>query len=144
MTSKQYLKKAYCFNKRIGNSIRKMISCKMQSEKLTSVITGLPRSSDFILSTMEISIIERICLEENIRREYTYYRTLRDELDAMISEVPDEKYRIILRKRYMDALDWKDIAFFISYSVPHTFRLHTEALTAFDIIYINRMKDDSK
>lgn len=140
MTSKQYLKNSFYFNKRIGNNIMKMISCKMQSEKTTTAITGFPHNNNLSLSTMEMSVIERICLEANIRKEYSYYCTLRNELEAMISEISDEKYRLILRKRYMDALEWKEIAFFISYSIPQTFRLHTEALAAFDMIYTKRMR----
>lgn len=140
MTSKQYLRNSYYFNKRIGNSIVKMISCKMHSEKTTTSLTGLPRSNDLTLSSMEVSVVDRICIEENIRKEYTQYCVLREELDSLISEVTEEKYRFILRKRYMDALDWKEISFFTNYSIPYIYKLHTRALAAFDLVYISRKR----
>ena len=72
-----------------------------------------------------------------VEREQERYRTV----EAFLEQIPDEMYRMILRRRYLDVgLSWEEIRERLEedgvfYSQRHITRLHTQALEAAQLLW---------
>ena len=111
----------------------------MQLEALPSAITydGMPHGSG---SNADLS--DYAAKLESMRDRY---RAKRDEIlqkleeiDRAISAIPEAKYRILLRERYINLngiklKSWSEIASVINYTEETAKNLHGEALKAFEI-----------
>ncbi len=68
-------------------------------------------------------------------------RTEHDELERMVSRIPNAQQRVVLRMRYFDLMEWRDIAFalygdrvdYVSDEggyVARCYRIHTRAVSS--------------
>lgn len=68
--------------------------------------------------------------EDALDRHIDEYVDITREIEAVIHQIPDERYRTLLIDRYMLFKPWKQIAVDEGYCKRHIKRLHGEALKA--------------
>ena len=142
MTPENEQKKRYLLQYQWGKVELKQVESdiiRMQLEALPSAITydGMPHGSG---SNADLS---DYAAKLDAMRDH--YRTKRDEIlckleeiDRAISAIPEAKYRILLRERYINLngirlKSWREIADVINFTEESAKNLHGEALRAFTI-----------
>lgn len=68
-------------------------------------------------------------LEAAMKTQIQELMRVRRRIDRGIRTVEDEVLQLLLKYRYIDALDWESVAEELGYSTRHTLRLHNTALT---------------
>ena len=144
MTPENEQKKRYLLQYQWGKVELKQVESdiiRMQLEALPSAITydGMPHGSGGT-NTADLS---NYAAKLDAMRDH--YRAKRDEIlekleeiDRAISAIPEAKYRILLRERYINLngirlKSWSEIASVINYTEESAKNLHGEALKAFVI-----------
>ena len=143
MNSAQYLMKAFRYNKYIGHRLDDLSACKVKAECNSSAFLEFPHQNETELHKIEQSVIEQIALENDLAKDYCFYSELKADLEKMIMELDDERYRFIIRHRYCDGFSWKTITGLTNYSSRYLLKLHKCALEEFDVVYRNYMKEDT-
>ena len=75
-------------------------------------------------------------LSEEIAEEIGQLWTLRNEMIEKIEQLPDDRYRNILFKRYVEYKSIEQIAVEMNYNYPYIVELHGYALRAFEKLYM--------
>ena len=142
MTPENEAKKRYLLQYRWGKIELKQVEhdiIRMQLEALPSAITydGMPHGSG---NNPDLS--DYAAKLESMRDRYRAKRdqilAKLEEIDRAISAIPEAKYRILLRERYINLngiklKSWSEIASVINYTEESAKNLHGEALKAFEI-----------
>jgi len=132
MTAKQYLQQAYFLDRKIN-------SLQLQIEDLRSKATSI-KSFDLSQDKVQTSIggdrigdlIAKIVdYERELNAKIDKYVDLKREIAEKIEEVSDDRYRLVLRNRYVNLLKWEQIALDMNYHINHIWWLHNKALQAF-------------
>ncbi|MDO4983337.1 MAG: hypothetical protein Q4E35_07255 [Eubacteriales bacterium] len=139
MNSAQYLDQTFRYNKYIGSKIEKLVGSK---QNLTASYSDSPHSAEFFGRTMETSVIEQISTESILRKDFVRYLELQTELEKMILNMKEDRYKFIIRRRYMDALEWAEIAEMTNYSLRYLYKLHKRAVIEFDVVYNQFMAEE--
>ena len=84
--------------------------------------------ANIINSLTEDKVISIIKLEEDIQSYKEKRGKAIIEIRGIINRLDDEVLRKLMELRYIDCMDWEDIANIIEYSIQHTFYLHNKAL----------------
>jgi len=71
-------------------------------------------------------------LTEKIGAKWDELIELKMRILTELHELDDNRYVAILVKRYVEFKSWHKIAYEMNYSIDHVFRLHGEALRAFE------------
>ena len=127
MNSAEYLSQTFRYNKYIGSRLERLVGSKQNSENLTSSYSEFPHNAEFFSRTMEVSIIEQIDAETTLQNDYNRYLELQVELEKMILNMKEDRYKFIIRRRYRDALEWAEIAALTNYSQRYLYKLHMPA-----------------
>ena len=143
MNSAQYLMRAFRYNKYIGSRLDVLSACKLKAECNSSAFSELPHRGENEPHIIEQSVIEQISLENDLAKDYFFYSELKSNLEKMIMELDDERYRFIIRHRYCDGFSWRTITGLTNYSTRYLLKLHRSALEEFDVIFENFMKKDT-
>ena len=121
--------------KTLGLQIQEVREAKQQAkaQELSDMPKGNKQSdlSDYIVK------LER--LEEKVAYKLEEKKREKIEIENAITDVPDDVESDILYKRYIQLMDWEEIAEEIGYSVRHVYRYHGEALH--DLKYTEKDKD---
>lgn len=126
MNCKQYLCQMWELNmlkKRTEDKIQEMQS---QCEKMTTVISGMPTrtSSPDGVTALDGLIDMKLMYEDLVKKIVGVQK----DLEKFVDQIPDDRYRMILRHRYIDLHRWELIAVELEYSIQHIFELHGAAL----------------
>ena len=89
-------------------------------------------------SKVERSAIRWLEITEQIDKKTDELIDKRDELIRIIDRLPDRRHREILKRRYAECQPWEKVCELTTYSPRQAFRLHREALEAFDGIYASK------
>ena len=129
MTPKQYLSRARGIDRRIDTLLEERARLWALATKMSSPLTGMPSggSGEDPLA----HAVERIMLlDRTINEVVDNYVDTRDEIAAVITQVEDGRYRLLLHCRYILGLGWEDIGNRMSYDLRWIHRLHGCALLA--------------
>ena len=130
MTAKEYLQQAYRLNELISSDER-------EKAALQELLTSLPSqdtSKDIVASSKDNSasftkIVEKIAdLDAQINKEIDRLVDLKSEIRNVINAVPDNDEKLCLRLRYIELLNWEQVAEKMNYSTIHATRIHGTAL----------------
>ena len=132
MTAKEYLSQAHRIDQRINSKLEQVRSLRALAEKATSTLSGMPKSDSPNSSRMEEVIVKMIDLEEEINRDVDALVDLKHEIVTAIKCLDNTEHQTLLELRYLCFMRWEAIAVELSYSSPHMFRLHDEALKAIE------------
>lgn len=131
MRAKEYLSKAIYLDKDIDSRQREL---ELMRKNLTSVRTP-QMQTDMVQSSRKGHYDDRfnklIELDEQITAKIDDLVEFKAKITKEIDRVPDKLLMVILRERYINMLEWHEIANHLGQSERHVKRLHGEALQEF-------------
>ena len=80
--------------------------------------------------TIEELLSDKIDLEERIKRLRVKSKNLKNEILEEIDSLEDPRYCEVLEAFFIDCLSLDDIAENEGYTIRHTYRLYSEAVTS--------------
>lgn len=150
MTAKEYLRSVRLLNDAASAEIRKLEAYREKATYGTGTKEAERISGTSQRSRVEDNICKAIDLETRLRKEcrlmddanaaVDLYVDRRDEAKALIRKMPQERFREILWRYYIDGLTWGQLSEQMRLSRRFLFRLHGWALLAFDKIYNSNQK----
>lgn len=111
MTLKE-LSRLYYLKKLIERDTEKAERIRARAEKVTSELSDMPRGSAAVSqqSRQEDLMIQLAELDERLTMRKDKYDRIERELEAAISEIGDELIESILIYRFVDLLEWDEVA----------------------------------
>ena len=114
---------------------REEIRAEMYSVKSPAGVMSPDRVQSSITGDKLERLIARVDeLERDIVAEIESLEKSRRRISEQIEAVPNETYRTLLHERYELCWKWEKIAVDLNVSIRHVYRLHGEALQAFEKI----------
>lgn len=127
MTKKEFLRQYLDLSREIDAKLEEVSRYRALATKVTQTL-----APDKVQCTqgnkMENIIAKLVDLEKEVDAEIDRMTEIREAVVAAIANVPDSKYRTLLRHRYISGKTWEQIAVEMHYSYMHVCRLHGEAL----------------
>lgn len=128
MTAKEYLRQLSRKDARINALVERQRRCRELAERRTAVYRDTPGGGRRCSSSVEEYVAKIIDLEREIDRRIDEYVGLTREIEAAIDRIDDDRYRDILRFRYVNGWGWERIAREMHYELRWIYRLHGRAL----------------
>ena len=128
MTAKEYLRQLSRKDARINALIDRQRRCRELAERRTAVYRDTPGGGRRCSSSVEEYVAKIIDLEREIDRRIDEYVDLTREIETAIDRIDDDRYRDILRFRYINGWSWERIAREMHYDRRQITRLHGLAL----------------
>ena len=134
MVAKEYLKQAYLLDKQIKVEIKEL----EQLREMRGTIQGcsynerIGSNPNRNIEAPFVKTIEKIWeLEQRINGQILKLVELQTEIDEAINRLADPAERLLLKYRYLNGMEWNDIAetMYVSYRTVH--RIHASALKNF-------------
>lgn len=130
MTSEQkieWLKNYRALDAKIESLTEDLQVWNARATKITATISQEPKASS---SGDQLQrCVDKICeLREEISREMDKLRQRRQQIEAAIRTLEDERYRDLLWYRYIEGMTWDEIAVKMYYSRMQVCRFHGRAL----------------
>ena len=124
MNAKQWLNRAKNIDREIDGLILALNETRSRVLNITQTLTG-----DVVQSTKDPHKFDRVVeLENIIDRKIDELLRVKAEIEIGIGKLNDNRYREILRKRYLLNMTFEQIAVSMNYSWRHTCTLHGRAL----------------
>ena len=134
MTTKEYLRQIRTVDKRINNKVEQIERLKSLLERVTPVLTGMPRGGDG-RDRQDIIIQQIWDLSAEIEADTDMLINMKRDVYCRIAAIPDDRYRTILEAKYLCYQTWDRIAEDMQYDdVRWVHRLHGMALLAYEKI----------
>lgn len=133
MEAKEFLKTVYWSEKEVNslrNELRQVEATLLSSPSWSDMkvqTSGMQSTDDTYVQMMEI--------RERLMHQISHTVMMRDKASQMISRVPDEKQRFVLRERYLNRRDWVEISDDLLRSRSQIYRIHGFGLLAFKEIF---------
>ena len=134
MVAKEYLKQAYLLDKQIKVEIKEL----EQLREMRGTIQGCSYSERIgsnpnrNIEAPFVKTIEKIWeLEQKINGQILKLVELQTEIDEAINRLAEPAERLLLKYRYLNGMEWNDIAetMYVSYRTVHS--IHASALKNF-------------
>ena len=132
MTAKEYLSQAYRLDQRINSKIEQIASLNHMAAKCTSVLSGMPGSTNKSTSSMSDVISKIVDLETEINAELEQLVSLKREIVTIIKSVNNSEYQMLLEHRYLCFHQWEQIALEMHYGLTWIKKMHERALNVVD------------
>ena len=116
MTAKEYLRQLSRKDARINALIERQQRYRELAQRRTAVYRDIPGGGKII------------DLEREIDRRIDEYVDLTREIEAVIDSVGDDRYRDVLRYRYINEWSWERIAQEMHFDVKWLYKMHGRAL----------------
>lgn len=134
MDAKNYLQQAYTIDKKIKLDLQKLEAAKASLQGRAVNYERIGAAPSVRRNSTEDSLVRVMDYESRINSEIETLTLLRSEIEKEIYEIPDEKLRELLTRRYLMYQKWELIAEEMNYGLRHIYKLHSKALNAFDSI----------
>jgi len=132
VTAKEYLGQAYRLDQRINSKLQQVESLRCLTQKVTASYGGEPVSHTRNVTSLQDTIVRLIDAEEQVNRQIDELVKLKMDIAALIDQVHNESYRLILEKRYLCFLPWDQIAAEMHYSRRWVLNKHDRAVEVID------------
>jgi len=130
MDVKTYLRQLARMDQKIDALLERRERYEALAAKRTTMITGMPGSRRRE-SNVEYFGCKLVDLARNIDRRIDEYVDLTRQIESEIDALPDDRYRDILRFRYINRWSWNRILDAMNYTdMKWLWHLHGEALKA--------------
>ncbi len=134
MTAKEYLKQAYLLDKQIQVEVKELEQLRDMRGTIQGCSYGekIGSNPNRNLEAPFIKTIEKIWdMEEKINIQISKLVQLQSEIDEAINLLSEPAERLLLKYRYLNAMEWNEIAdsLYVSYRTVH--RIHASALKNF-------------
>ena len=129
MTAKEYLHQAYRLDQRINSNLEELAALREMASSISS-----PQLSERVQTSKQadapfVRNLEKImALEDRINKEVNLLMELKDEIRAVITEVPNTDERMVLKYRYVHNYTWEQIGTELHADARTVRRWHSKAL----------------
>lgn len=124
MSKQKQLKYAYQLSRGVKIKTARINGYRDSCERATSVATAVRISGTSKRSNLE----NCMCIIDELEREIKKDREEIFKITQCIKTISTPVYRQILEMRYVDGMQWDEIAHKLGYSKQHVYRLHGWAL----------------
>jgi DNA-directed RNA polymerase specialized sigma subunit len=133
MQVKDYLEQIRWLNGNIRSKLE-------QREQLCAMIYSMPIhdiKEDYIQQSAEkdhigSAMAKLVDMEQELSREIELLCDLREQVNRQIDAMKSERYKLLLRLRYLNGYTFEEVADEMSYTYRWTIKMHKEALRQFD------------
>ena len=132
MDAKEYLSQARYIDVRINSKIHQLHELNDLATKATSVITGMPYSSNGNKARMANTVAKIVDLQTEINHDIDTLVDLKESIRARIENLPTRDLQSVIEMRYCDLMSWPQISVDLGLSLPTVYRLHDQALAAIE------------
>lgn len=132
---KEDLKEIIHLDEKINSKIRQLEELRLTIENIRAIDYSKDKVQTSPSNQVENLIIKIIEHEENIVKDIDRLVDLKEQARKVINKV-EGIYGIVLEMRYLECMQFEEIAYRLSYTIQHAHRLHGQAL--------NMLKDASK
>ena len=133
MTTKQYLSQAIRLDALINAKLEQKKHCLDMALKITSDTTSEVVQLSKSETKIQICIEKLDKLEREIQDNISKMIDLKREIQGVIDRVEPIECKIILTLRYLNGMQWGQIAAEMSFSWRSTHRMHSKALGMIDL-----------
>ena len=133
ITAKEYLRQLSRKDARINAMIERQQRYRELAQRRTAVYRYIPGGGRRCSSSVDEYVAKIVDLEHEIDRRIDEYVDLTREIEAAIDRIGDDRYRDILRYRYVNGWSWEKIAQEMHYDERWVRRLHGWALLRLEI-----------
>lgn len=138
MTAREYLEQVCEMDKRINAKCDELCHLKALCEKVTTTMSDMPKGGN----DKEDAYIQLAEARDEINADIDRLAEVKEEVRAAIGVMEDKLLRDLLVHRYIDCLEWAQVAAKIGRTVDMTRKkLHYEALAQFQSQYIDQIVD---
>lgn len=127
MTSKQYLRQAYRLNELINSHIKEKEMLYELSVSLSSQLSG-DRVQGSTSDKVGKTVAKIVDFGNLIDEEIDSLVDLKAEIHSVIDKVAGNDTKLVLRKRYIEFFEWKDIADELNFTLQWVNVLHNRGL----------------
>ena len=132
MTAKEYLKQMYRLNELLKSYGDELTMLRQLSNGLVSCMQEHVSGGELPGDTKTINTLAKVVeLEEKIKKEMDSLILLQKDVHESIRNVKDKDEQLLLRYRYIEFLNWNEIAEKMNFSIRNIHRLHAQALQHF-------------
>ena len=134
MTAKEYLSQAYRLNERINAHVRELDELRKLSTSIQAVNFDLHVDGTKDPDPPYVKLIHKIAdMQEEINQEIDTLVDFKHEVRTAIFQVHGEDERLLLRYRYLENMEWDDIASCLNVTTRTAHRIHSSALQKFTV-----------
>lgn len=129
MTTKEYLQQAFCIDRKIKLNLQKMKKMKQSLYgKAISYNGGDGVQNGVHANNTERAIMRVLEYEEQINADIDKLVKLRLQIESVIDQVPDERQKELLSRRYLLFEKWEQVSVNMHLNLRWVYRLHGRAL----------------
>ena len=125
--TKEELKHIIDLDRRIDSKIRQLESLKQMQGSLSAIDYSKDKVQTSVTSSLENSVVKIVDLQIEINRDIDELVDIKNEARMLINEVKGIE-GTVLEMRYLECMKWEEIAYRLTYSIQHVYRLHGEGL----------------
>ena len=137
--AKQFLDEGRFLSLRLEGRLMYLLRLQANATKITTALTGMPRSGGLAegSSTMENAAVKIVMFCDGLQEEIDELRQKRDQIEAVLSQVHNIQYRVVLELRYLDTMSWQEICKCQHKSRSQIMAIHAKGLLAVQKILKN-------
>lgn len=128
MTAKEYLGQARRLQDLIRSHMEELDFLRTFAVNISYSLSGDKVQSGKQQDKIGETVAKIIDMEDKIQEEISRFLDLQAEIRTVIKALPNQEAVLILRLRYLEFLDWEEIAERLCYSLRQIHRKHNEAL----------------
>lgn len=142
MTPKEYFEQVFELEKKVQSKVN-------ERDAIMGTLTGATVMQDDVSfsnqfhSKTESAALKLMEYSDQVNEYVDKLVDLRIQIARELDCLKDDRYRIILRERYLCSKLWEEIAVEQNYAYGSVIRLHGEALIKFESEMNKRLKEDS-
>ena len=111
---------------------RELEEWRTRAEKITQVVSDMPRGGSSALKVDDI-VVKMTEIMDNIRAKVSESQKIKLELEIAFEGLNDGILEGLMKYRYINCLDWAQIAIVMGYGERHLYKLHGKALYKLEI-----------
>ena len=131
MTAKQYLTQAFRMKRTIEILQEDILRLEAAATYSSPNLTGMPHNPSPSHSRMADIVCKIIERKDELQKKLDELAELAAEIQLTIGQMENPDHRAILYKRYVESMEWQDIATTMGYCERQIYRIHAAALREF-------------
>ena len=130
MDTKEYLEQISMIDHRIDLMLYQIDTLTELTKKTNAVAGNMIVGADTAKAVLSPTVQKIVDLQKEYSQDMAELLDQKDRIIKAIEAVENDTSRTILQMRYVQCLQWQDIADSLCYDLRHVYRLHKAALTA--------------